>query len=128
MIFEKIKSFQYPDTRKKLMSFIGLTTTLKRVTPLSVGPLMVTLLEPVSSKIKFEFLDKHKQAFDEVKQKLISTPLFCNLIDPAADKLIFSDASQYALGSVLLSRISNTSQELMRSHISSIYVLNSRAI
>ena len=102
---EKIKDFPYPQTRKQLMSFMGLINTLKRVSPLTIGTGLAVLQEPVSQKYKFCFEPRHRAAFDFVKEKLCTQPLFANLIDPLTDKIIFSDASKFAMGSVLMSKL-----------------------
>ena len=114
---EKVKKFEYPKTRKQLQGFVGLVNTLKRVAPLRVGEFLATLSEISSSKLKFEFEDKHKEAFDNIKKALTEEPLYCHLIDPEADKIIFSDSSNLAFGSVLLSRVSGQRKDTFSSHI-----------
>ena len=66
----KVKDFTYPTTRKQLMAFNGLINTLKRITPLTAGNYMHILLEPISNKKQFVFEDRHKQAFDKLKEIL----------------------------------------------------------
>ena len=114
---EKVKKFDYPKSRKGLQSFVGLVNTLKRVSPLCVGEYLAVLSSAVSSKTKFEFGSGHKQAFDKLKAALTSQPLYCHLIDPQADKIIFTDSSSLAFGSVLLSRVDNQNAPTFQSHI-----------
>ena len=113
----KVQKFDYPKSRKQLQSFVGLVNTLKRVSPLSVGENLAVLASASSSKIKFEFTKEHKVAFDKIKQALTSQPLYCHLIDPQADKIIFTDSSSLAFGSVLLSRIEEKKIPTFQSHI-----------
>ena len=114
---EKVKRFEYPKSRKGLQSFVGLVNTLKRVSPLCVGEYLAVLSSAISSKTKFEFKLQHQEAFDKLKQALTSQPLYCHLIDPSADKIIFTDSSSLAFGSVLLSRVDNQSAPTFQSHI-----------
>ena len=114
---EKVRKFDYPKSRKMLQSFLGLVNTLKRVSPLRTGEYLAILSEPSSSKKAFVFTDEHKAAFDQVKKALTEEPLYCSLVDPTADKIIFSDSSSLAFGSVLLSRIKDSNTSTFQSHI-----------
>ena len=113
----KVRNFDYPKTRKQLLGFLGLVNTLKRVSPLSVGEELAVLSNIASTKEKFTFKSEHKQAFDNIKIALTTAPLYCHMINLRSDKIIFSDASSVAYGSVLLSRIDHNSQETFSSHI-----------
>ena len=115
----KVQKFDYPTTRKSLLGFLGLVNTLKRVSPLSVGEEIAVLSEVTSTKNKFNFEEKHKTAFDNIKTALVTPPLFCHMIDPSKDKIIFVDSSGLAYGSVLLSRVDHnvTNEPTFSSHI-----------
>ena len=114
---EKVRKFDYPKSRKSLQSFVGLVNTLKRVAPLTTGEHLAVLSSAISSKKKFSFSEEHKEAFDKLKAALTSQPLYCHLINPHADKIIFTDSSSLAFGSVLLSRIDHQKTPTFQSHI-----------
>ena len=117
---EKVKEFKFPENRRDLQSFLGLINTMRRVTPLTAGKYLAGLSELSSSKEKFTPSEYHKQCFEGLKEQLTGTEIICSLMDPEADKIIFTDASNVAYGSVLLERIPDSSTEnlpLQKSHI-----------
>ena len=114
---EKIKNFSFPQTRKDMQGFLGLLNTVKRLTPLQVGELLPPLTELTSIKTKYEPTDIHRQNFEKIKELLTSQELSCSLINPHAEKLLFTDASGTAYGSVLLERMGEQNVPLLKSHI-----------
>ena len=118
---QKVKDFVFPKTRKDMQSFLGLYNTMRRITPLTAGKYLAPLSGLSSTKEKYEPTEHHKLCFEELKKQLVGPDLFCSLINPEADKLIFTDASSLAYGSVLLERVSNAQTDnlpLQKSHIS----------
>ena len=114
----KVTKFEFPINRKQMLGFLGLINTLKRVSPLPAGEELALLTELASTKNKYVYSEKHITAFNRVKELLTSQPLYCQMVDPAADKIIFVDASSLAYGSVLLTRLNDNNQPVFSSHIS----------
>ena len=118
---QKVKDFIFPTTRKEMQSFLGLYNTMRRITPLTAGNYLAPLSSLSSTKEKYQPTDYHRQCFEKLKEQLVGPDLFCSLIDPDADKILFTDASGLAYGSVLLERIPNSETDnkpLQESHIS----------
>ena len=105
---EKIRNAKFPSSKKETRAFIGLVNSIRRVIPFKVIEELQILTPLTSSSKNVHFLpnEKHVKAFERIKQMLLSEPLFCNLVDPAATKYIFVDASTStgSLGAVLLQR------------------------
>ena len=114
----KVQNFEFPQTRKQMLGFLGLVNTIKRVSPLPACEELALLTELASTRMKYDYTDKHTAAFEKVKQILTQGPLYCHMVDPAADKIIFVDASGLAYGSVLLSRLGESDLPVFSSHIS----------
>ena len=100
---EKIREFKFPDSKKAMRSFLGLINSLRRVIYLNIIK-EVTLLTPLTSSTQpFHPNESHKQAFEKLKNMLVSEPLFNHLIDERAPKYLWVDASTSSgvLGAVL---------------------------
>ncbi len=108
---EKIKEAKFPSTKKELRSFLGLVNSIRRVIPFEVIKQMqiLTPLTSSSRKVNFEIKPEHETAFLTIKEKLLTEPLFCNLIREDAVKYLWVDAasSSGSLGAVLAQRIDN---------------------
>ncbi|MEI6382006.1 MAG: hypothetical protein WCO81_14200, partial [Cyanobacteriota bacterium ELA615] len=102
----KIKEFKMPTCKKSTRAFLGLVNSLRRVIPMDVVKCMTILTPLTSSKGEFKVEQKHVDAFNEIKQMLISAPLFNNLIDERAEKYLWVDASTTSnvIGCVLAQR------------------------
>jgi hypothetical protein len=71
----------------------------------------ISILTPLtSSKIAFSPEQKHREAFEHIKQLLTREPLFGNLIDEKAEKYLWVDAatSSGTLGAVLAQKTYGT--------------------
>jgi len=100
---EKIKNAKFPLTKKEMRAFLGLTNSLRKVTGLDFIDLAHKLSPLTSAVNPFEPTDEQRDAFEKLKEKFTSTPLFCNLICPTSRKYLFVDAatSTGTLGAVL---------------------------
>ena len=114
---DKVRQFQFPTTRKMLQGFLGLVNTLKRVSPLRVSEDLALLSSIASTKEKYKYASQHVAAFERIKLALTTEPLYCHLVSPNTDKLLFVDASNLAYGSVLLSRMDSDGEKTFSSHI-----------
>lgn len=112
---EKMREAQFPTSKKEMRAFLGLVNSIRRVIPFSIIEKMKILTPLTSSSKQAHYLptDEHRKTFEEIKQKLLSYPLFANLIIPNSTKYIFVDASTTTgcLGAVLLQRIDGTEGE-----------------
>ena len=100
---EKICTFEFPQTKKQMHAFLGLTNSLRRVVSLNVVSQMSILTPLTSSKNEFKPTEKQISAFNSIKSMLTEKPLFANLIDEMAEKILFVDAASSTgiLGGVL---------------------------
>lgn len=102
---DKLKETPFPATKTGIRAFCGLLQTLKQVIP---GQYLehVKILSPLTSPNTIYKPDKnHHDAFNELKDFLTKTPLFCKLINPLAKMWLFTDActgSGSHYGAVLL--------------------------
>ena len=106
---QKVKDFIFPTSKKAVRSFLGLVNSLRRVTSMQVIAQIAILSPLTSSKAEFKPTEEHRKAFQEIKDMLISQPLFSQLIDEKAEKYLWVDAatSSGVLGAVLAQKISS---------------------
>jgi hypothetical protein len=112
---EKVKDFKFPNSKKSARAFLGLVNSLRKVIPMSVIE-QVSILTPLtSSKENFAPTDAQRQAFEQIKEMLVSNPLFGNLIDPNAEKYLYTDAStsNNTMGAVLLQKINGNNEKII---------------
>jgi len=100
---EKIKNTKFPENKKGMRAFLGLTNSLRKVTGINFIILTNKLAPLTSSTVPYDSTPEQGKIFEEIKQKFIIEPLFCNLIDVKAPKYLFGDAatSTGTLGAVL---------------------------
>jgi hypothetical protein len=102
-VHDKVEAFlkiKAPITRKELRQFIGIVNYYRNMW-FRRSELLVPLTSLTSSKVKFEWLPSHQQAFDKIK-KVIETEVF--LAYPDIDKPfhIYTDAADHQLGAVIM--------------------------
>ncbi len=116
---EKIKTANFPHTKKEVRSFLGLVNSIRRVIPFEVIKEMQILTPLTSSTSQFNINEKHKIAFNNIKNLLLKEPLFCNLIREEATKYLWVDAasSSGCLGAVLAQRIKNDNEKYLPEYI-----------
>jgi hypothetical protein len=95
-----------------LRAFLGVVNSLRKVIHKSVIE-QVSILTPLtSSKTAFNPEPHHFTAFEKIKEMLIAEPLYTNLIDERAEKLLWVDAatSTGVLGAVLAQKCTDSMQ------------------
>jgi hypothetical protein len=118
---EKIKSAEFPTSKKELRSFLGLVNSIRRVIPFEVIK-QTQILTPLTSSSKtvlFSPNEDHISAFKIIKEMLLREPLFCNLIRFDAEKYLWVDAasSSGCLGAVLAQAIDNRYSTKSLTHV-----------
>jgi len=112
---EKVRDFKFPESKKAMRAFLGLVNSMRRVISIRVID-QVSILTPLtSSKSDFVTKPEHLVAFKQIKDMLISEPLFANLIDEKAEKFLFCDAatSTSTMGAVLLQKIKGCNEKIV---------------
>ena len=90
---EKLVNFPKPHNVKTMRIWLGTFNTLKQILPLDVQEDAHLLTPLTSNKASFPMSELQSAAFERMKKRLISKPLFANLIDPNLTKVIFTDAA-----------------------------------
>ena len=103
---QKVKEFEFPDSKKAVRAFLGLVNSLRPVVHMDVIEQIAILTPLTSSKAQFVPTQEHIKAFNQIKAMLTQEPLFSNLIDEKAPKYLWVDAatSSGVLGAVLAQR------------------------
>ena len=101
---ESIMKMPYPKNKKEVMTILGMVTyTCKFLPHLSSvpEPLRQLIKDSAQRDFKFEFEEKHKKLFHELKKMMSSTQIL-RFYDAKQPVLISCDASSTRLGYVLL--------------------------
>lgn len=95
-----IVNFPQPKSKRELMQFIGLAGFFRKFCK-NFSEVVSPMTRLVSSKVKFEWSDACKMAFEKVKAMLSNSPI---LMSPDFNKRfkLFVDASDVAAGAVLM--------------------------
>ena len=101
----KLLATEFPSNIKQMRSFLGLLNTLRTVLPPIFMPDMAILSQLTSAKNKYIPTELHKNAFIAIKNMLVSTPLFSNIIEPSFKKILFTDSSDKGCYSGVLAQI-----------------------
>jgi len=64
---QKIKDFKFPENKKAVRAFLGLANSLRRVCTMNIIEHISILTPLTSSKIPFKPEQKHKIAFEKIK-------------------------------------------------------------
>jgi len=97
---EAILKIKAPKTRKELRQFIGIVNYYRDMW-FCRSELLAPLTSLTSSKVKFEWLSTHQQAFDKIK-KVIGTEVLLSYPDFNKPFQIYTDASDHQLGAVIM--------------------------
>ncbi|GBO04446.1 Retrovirus-related Pol polyprotein from transposon 17.6 [Araneus ventricosus] len=97
---DSIKKALPPKNRKQVRSFLGLTGFYRKFIP-NYSKVALPLTELTKDTTKFEWSEREQLAFEELKNYLISEPCLA-LPDFSKPFSVFTDASKYALGAVLV--------------------------
>lgn len=97
--FECIENYPVPKTRKHLRGFLGLCNYYRKFIK-DFGKIASCLNKLTSNNVDFKFEQRHMEAFNELKKRLINPPV---LAHPDFDKpfVLTTDASSLGLGAVL---------------------------
>lgn len=110
---EAIANFPLPTNRSELRSFFGLLNQLSSFAPgmkMIFGPLRGLL----SEKNAWQWLDDHSQAFEKIKQALVSPPILSHF-DSSLDTALLTDASKlHGIGFVLMQNHGSNDEPLWK--------------
>ena len=99
---EKLKAMEMieePTNVKELRKFLGMVTYYKRFIK-GFSQIAFPLYDLTSPKKTFKWNEEHKTAFNQLKRKMLTSPILC--FPNRKDKFVlYTDASDYAIGSVL---------------------------
>ena len=112
---DKVKNYKFPEGKKSVRAFLGLVNSLRRVVSINVVRQMAILSPLTSSKNDFNPTPAQRKAFEQIKEMLVSEPLFGNLIDDRAEKFMFVDAasSTSVVGCTLAQRITGHGEKIV---------------
>ena len=101
----KLLATQFPENQKALKSFLGLLQTISTCCPQNFMR-EVAVLNPLSSTTTPYTPERHhKVAFEQLKKLLTTTPLYSNIVDPRAKKVLFVDSSDRGNYAAVLGQI-----------------------
>ena len=100
--------------QKQLRSFLGMTNYYRTSIP-NYALKSAQLTDLLKKNSKFNWQPKHQQAFQELKQALVSAPI---LAYPRTDLpySLFTDASDNAIGAVLIQTHENGTHKAVHYH------------
>jgi len=97
---EKIAGFAPPRNKRDVQSFLGTVNFFRRFIR-GCATIATPLYALTRDKVPFVWTDGHQAAFEELKRLLTSSPVLC-LPDTSRPFTVHTDASDYAIGAVLL--------------------------
>ena len=102
----KILDFELPTTARGFRAFLGCVSSIRNCLGMSVLK-HVSILSPLTSSYADHANPTQEQieAFQNIKKALTSAPLFSNLVDSQAAKILYTDASSShfsSIGGILL--------------------------
>lgn len=97
-----LESATPPSNVKELRSFLGLCTYVSRFIP-NFSEKTATLRELLKKEVKFTWTECHTKAFNDLKKDLTSDTVL-GFYNPQKEVELVTDASDYALGGVLLQK------------------------
>ena len=89
----KIKNAEFPKSIKQLRGFIGLINSLRLCLNFQHLEDIKHLTPLTSAKTPYQPTEFHERIFDKLKAKLLEKPIFSQMIEPSAKKVLFTDAS-----------------------------------
>nr|GEZ98233.1 putative reverse transcriptase domain, ribonuclease H-like domain, aspartic peptidase domain protein [Tanacetum cinerariifolium] len=99
---ESIKYWASPKSPTEIHQFLGLAGYYRRFIE-GFSKISKPVTKLTQKKVKFEWGDKQKAAFQLLKQKLCSAPILA-LPEGSEDFIVYCDASNKGLGAVLMQR------------------------
>ncbi|GBM74528.1 Retrovirus-related Pol polyprotein from transposon 17.6 [Araneus ventricosus] len=97
---DSIRKVLPPQTRKQVRSFLRLTGVYRKCIP-NYSKLALPLTHLTKDKSLFTWAEKEQEDFDALKKHLTSSP-WLSLLDFERPSAIWTDASKYSLGVVLV--------------------------
>ena len=89
-----------PENRKQLMSFLGLANYYRKFVK-DHAAICAPLTELLRQDIPYQWGEKEQQAFDAIKKAMTMGPVLATP-DPGKGYILYTDASDYAVGAVLM--------------------------
>nr|GFD26999.1 putative reverse transcriptase domain-containing protein [Tanacetum cinerariifolium] len=99
---ESIKDWASPKSPTEIRQFLGLAGYYRSFIE-GFSKIAKPMTKLTQKKVKFEWEDKQEAAFQLFKQKLCSAPILA-LPEGSEDFIVYCDASNKALGAVLMQR------------------------
>ncbi|GJP50909.1 hypothetical protein CLOM_g10062, partial [Closterium sp. NIES-68] len=98
--FEAVRTWKTPENVKELQQFLGFANYYNRFVP-QYAKLAAPLTNLLKKNTPYKWETKHQEAVEQLKQALTSAPVLI-LPDPERDYVIEADASDQAVGAVLM--------------------------
>ncbi|CAI7851949.1 unnamed protein product [Closterium sp. NIES-54] len=97
---EAVRTWKTPENVKELQQFLGFANYYNRFVP-QYAKIATPLTNLLKKNTPFKWEDVHQQAMEQLKTALTSAPVLI-LPDPEKDYVIEADASDQAVGAVLM--------------------------
>ncbi|GJP47147.1 hypothetical protein CLOM_g6374 [Closterium sp. NIES-68] len=97
---EAVRTWKTPENVKELQQFLGFANYYNRFVP-QYAKLAAPLTNLLKKNTPYKWEPKHQEAVEQLKQALTSAPVLI-LPDPERDYVIEADASDQAVGAVLM--------------------------
>ena len=95
-----VVNWKVPSNRTELRSFLGTVNFLRRYAK-DLSEIAFPLSQLTSVKVPFSWGAEHQSAFEKIKEVMTCTPVLA-LPDPSKPFVLETDASNFAVGAVLL--------------------------
>lgn len=108
---ESIRNFRKPSTAAEVRSFLGLASFLREY----IGNFadLAAPLYSISSDKNFHWSEEQDVAFEDLRLAIIECTTTLGIFDPKDETFLYVDASQYALGAVLVQRDENRQERII---------------
>ncbi|CAI7878745.1 unnamed protein product [Closterium sp. NIES-54] len=97
---EAVKKWKVPENMKELQQFLGFTNYYNRFVP-QYAKIAAPLTDLLKKDTPFKWDTPHQQAMEQLQTALTTTPVLI-LLDPEKDYVVEADASDQAVGAVLM--------------------------
>lgn len=99
---DSVKNYPIPKDAKSVQRFLGLTSYFRRFIP-SFSVIAKPLYDLIRKNVTFNFIDEHLEAFETLKNKLVSSPVLA-VYSPKLATELHCDACSTGYGAVLLQK------------------------
>ena len=90
---EKMRNAAFPENIKGIRSFLGLIRSLQLCLDFKHLQEVRVLTPLTSSRTPYAPTDEHRRAFEILKEKITSAPIYSRILCPHSEKVLFTDAS-----------------------------------